>query len=420
MKKLCVEIWHFKNQDKPSEIITHMSKNLYTVLKPKGTGSARENLAQQQRSVEAEAFIEKYRVTGGNTYDPKTRKTKLYVMQGGVPESAIQVRLLEKDGIQAVVESFCELGIKQPMEIIGVIWADPKNPNIAKDNLLVDLNSPLPPAYIHIICGGHRTKAFQACHLLFPLKLLYKFYFVTILIVPRTKANISLLLYIGNSDNRKAQVLVKTSQWSVVCQFRRAYERFEADPELSKKDKVDEFAAYKVETQPQTGFMPNTCHTFSALCSCDKPVWELMVRIFNGEFVVNKSLKGQKKPDAVTHFTSMTGIPTHKLVTWLQRILDGEWLTSTFSKRCIIYRKAVKVTDQIFEYINMQRPKYLFNTMSDVAKIYPAVNDTNWFDAVVKSCDDAVKAKLSPHAQKMIDDMMEEQDEANKERKVLQ
>jgi len=254
---------------------------------------------------------------------------------------------------------------------------------------------------------------------LFPIKLLYKHYWVTILIVPRTKANISLLLYIGNSDNRKAQVLVKTSQWSVVQQFRRNWERFEADPDLSKKEKVDEFSAYKIETQPQTGFMMNTCHTFSALCSVDKPVWDLMVRIFNGEFIVNKLLKGQKKPDAVTHFTSMTGVPTYKLVQWLQRVLDGEWLTSHFSKRCIIYRKQVKVSGQCLEYINIQRPRYMFITMNDVAKVYPAVNDVSWFDAVVKSCDDAVKAKLSPHAQKMIDEMMEEKDAADKERKVL-
>ena len=73
---------------------------------------------------------------------------------------------------------------------------------------------------------------------------------------------------------------------------------------------------------------------------------------------------------------------------------------------------------QALEYINTQRPKYLFVTMNDVAKVYPAVNDPSWFDGVVASCDDAVKAKLSPHAQKMIDDMMDEKDEADKEKKV--
>ena len=389
------------------------------MLKTKGILQGRENLTQQKRSAEAETFIEKYRVTGGNTYDTKTRKVKCNVMWGGVPEASIQVRLLEKEGVQQVVDSFCELGIKQPMEIVGVIWEDPKNSQLNKENLVLDLLSPNPPAYIHIICGGHRTKGLQTCHQLFPMKALYKYVMLTLLIVPRTNANIATLLFIGNSDNRKAQVVVKTSQWSVVCQFRRAWQRFEADPDASKKDKLDNFSAYKIETQPQTGFQPNTCHTFSALCSVDQPVWELMVRIFNGEFVVNKALKGQKKPEAVTHFTAMSGIPSAKLCSWLQRVLDGEWLTSTFQKRCLIWRKAARVSAQALEYINIQRPKYLFQNMNDVAKVYPVVSDASWFDGVVQSCDDAVKAKLSPHAQKMIDDMMAEQEAADKEQKVL-
>ena len=102
------------------------------MLKTKGIIQGRENLQQQQRSAEAEAFIEKYRVTGGNTYDPKARKVKVNVNWGSVPEASIQVRLLEKDGVQAVVDSFCELGIKQPMEIVGVIWADQSNVSSTK------------------------------------------------------------------------------------------------------------------------------------------------------------------------------------------------------------------------------------------------------------------------------------------------
>ena len=418
MKKLCVAISLFKNLYKPSEKYKHSLIIHHTVLKSRGVPLYKENLTQQNRQSEAEAFIEKYRVRGGNSYDPKTRKVKCYVMWGGIPERAIQVRQLEQDGVESVITSFTTLGVKQPMEILGVIWVDPSNPNLDLDNFTVDLNSPNAPAYIHIVCGGHRTKGLQTCHIMFPVKLLYKYYLVTVLIVPRTRENIDLLLYIGNSDNRKAQVVVKTTQWSVVCQFRRALERFEEDDTISKQDKVKYFGDYKKETQPETGFTPNTCHTFSALCSVEKPVWDLLVRIFNGEYVVNKLLKGQKKPDAVTHFTAMSGIPTPKLVEWLQRVLNGEWLTSTFLKRCNIWRKAERVSLQVLEYISIQRPKYLFENMAGVAKVYPAVNDPTWFDGVVGSCEDAVKAKLSPHALKMIDEMMAEKESADNAVKV--
>ena len=413
-----VVIWHFKNRYEPSDKLTYSIHHHYIVLKTRGLPTLKENLVQQNRQMEAEAFIEKYRVKGGNHYCQKTRKTKIPVIWGGVPEAAVQVRKLDKKGVDEVVVSFLQMGVKLPMEIVGVIWVNPANSNLNIDNLILDLSQPKPPAYIHIVCGGHRTQGLIKCHGMFPLKILYKFYYVTILIVPRTQANISLLLYIGNSDNRKTQVFVKTTQWSIVQQFRRNLKRFDDDESLTKKERNDAFAAYKLETQPESGFTANTCHTFSAICCVHETVWDLMERIFNGEFIVNKELKGQKKPDAVTHFTSMSGIPNHKLISWLQRILDGEWLTSTFLKRCNIYKKAEKVSAQILEYIAIQRPKYMFTTMSDVAKVYPAVAEASWFDGVVASCEDAVKAKLSPHAQKMIDDMMEAKEESDLEQKV--
>jgi hypothetical protein len=242
---------------------------------------------------------------------------------------------------------------------------------------------------------------------------------LTLLILPRTNVNISTLLYIGNSDNRKTGVFVKTSQWSIVQQFRRNLERFENDESLTKREKLDAFAAYKQETQPESGFTFNTCHTFSAICAVHQDIWDLLVRIFNGEFIVNKDLKGQKKPEAMTHFTALSGIPTDRVVTWLTRVLDGEWLTSTFQKRCNVYKKAERVSAQILEYIGIQRPTYDFTTLADVSKVYPAVQEPGWFDGVVASCQDAVKAKLSPHAQKMIDDMISSQEETNKEQKVF-
>ena len=89
MKKLNEEILYFKNQDQVTVKIKLCPPHLYPVLRARGLGQGRENLVQQQRSAEAEAFIEKYRVTGGNTYDTKTRKVKCFVMWGGVPEAAI-------------------------------------------------------------------------------------------------------------------------------------------------------------------------------------------------------------------------------------------------------------------------------------------------------------------------------------------
>ena len=75
-------------------------------------------------------------------------------------------------------------------------------------------------------------------------------------------------------------------------------------------------------------------------------------------------------------------------------------------KRCKIYRKAARVSKQVVEHISILRPKYQFTDMDTVAKVYPKVVDGEWFDTVVKSCEDMVKAKLSQHAIKLIEDMV--------------
>ena len=378
----------------------------------------KEDLAQLAATKLAEDFIEKFRVKGGNTYSPLTRKVRVHVMHGGVPEKALKVRDLEKDGVKAIAQSFLDLGIQHPMEIIGVIWADSSS-NMDLNNFYVDLTIIIFPKHINIVCGLHRTTGLQICHKSFPKKELYKFLDLTLLILPRTVSHINQLLFIGNSDNTRSQILVKTSQWSVVAQYRRQIEVIREDKSYTPTQATAAFTAYKQFTAPQIAFEGNTLHTFSAVASVDDEVFALMAKIFNGEFVVNRDLKGQKKPDAVTHFTSMSGIPSHLLCKWLQRVLDGETLTKHFQKRCKIWSKNNKVSGQMLDYIQTVRNNYQFQSIDDVGKVFPAVIDPIWFDAVVSSCPDAVKANLSSHARKMIDEMIALKDAADKEPKVF-
>ena len=388
-------------------------------MRPKGQRQLKEDLESQGLQADAEAFIEKYRVKGGNTYDKVTRKVKLPVMWGGIPENCLLVRMLEIDGVKELVRSFLE-GI-HPMDLIGVIWQDPNPVDGGRLSIVyfqVDLESPKPPKRIHIVSGMHRTKALQTCHKSFPRKAAYMYLFLILLIVPRTQANIQTLLWIGNADNKKSQVVVKTTQWSVVLQYTRQLEEFDKDESMSPAEREAAFTAYKKRTAPQIGFEKNTLHTFSAISSVDSRVMALLMRIFAGEFVVSRELKGQKKPECVTHFTSMSGIPTEKICQWLKRILEGEWITRTFMHRCVYYRTRAKVADQVVEYISSLKPRANFSSILDVAVIYPVVVDPQWFDAVVGSCDTAVKAKLSVHAITMIQDMMDIQDKLHEEPKV--
>ena len=339
-------------------------------------------------------------------------------MCGGVPSKCLMVRALEKDGVLEIAKSFRDSGIHHPMEIIGVIWAD-GTVRLDPNNFQVDLTLTQLIWYINIVCGLHRTSALQMCHKSFPKKALYMYLDLTLLILPQTVTHINILLWIGNADNKKSQILVKTSQWSVVAQYRRQIETIQEDPTMTPEAATKAFTAYKQLTAPQIPFEGNTLHTFSAVASVDAKVFALMEKIFNGEFVLNKSLRGQKKPDAVTHFTSMSGIPPDLLCKWLQRVIDGEFLTKQFQKRCKIWTKNERVSGQVLEYIQTVRNQYQFSSLDDVGKVFPAVLDNNWFDAVVNSCGDAAKSTLSSHARKMIEEMIANKEEFDRQTKVL-
>jgi hypothetical protein len=328
------------------------------------------------------------------------------------------VRDLEQAGVRMLVESFMK-GLSH-MEIIGVMWLDYPEMMARFKNLLdimFDLTSKTPPREINIIDGNHRIHGLQICNGSFPKKPLYQKIGIILLIIPRTRYNIQMCVYIGNSNNNVAAKYVKTTQWQVVCQFHRQLQALECDLTLTPAERVKAFSEYKARTAHTVPFKDNTLHTFSACAGVDIRVWRLMEKIFAGEYKANKDIK-QNTPDAMTHFVDMTGIPVRDLCEWLQRVIDGTWNTSHFMKRCKIYRKAARVTKQVVEHIVILRPKYQFTDMDTVAKVYPKVVDGEWFDTVVKSCEDTVKSKLSQHAIKLIEDMVDQTERLMQETQV--
>ena len=389
-------------------------------MRAKGAKGLKEDLEAQAKQKQMDDFIEKYRVKGGNLYDPKTRTLKLPVMWPESPEKALKVRDLEIQGIKDLADSFM-IGV-QMMVLIAVMWLDYPN-EMARlrdlNNIFFDDTQKAPPRPIYMIDGNHRCHGMQECHQCFPRKPLYLHLNLILLILPRNRTNLRQCLYIGNAKNYSTGIYVKATQWQIVKQFRRQWEEYECDLTLTPEERVKLFSTYKSESQPTIPFEPSTCHTFSALCSVSQNVWEKIEKIFNGEYKINKNLKGQTTPTAMTHFMSMSGIPSHLLVTWLQRVLDGEYITRTFQQRCQIHTKQIRVSRLIVEFIALTKPNYMFTTIEGVATIYPKVQDPTWFDTVVKCSDDAVKSKLTDHAKSLILKMMQMQEAEDDEPVVL-
>ena len=219
----------------------------------------KENSVQQEITRASQEFIEKYRVKGGIGYDIVTRKVKVHVKNGGIPENSIKVRDLERDGVDLLIDSFLNTGIKLPMDIIGVIWADPNSKLLSTENLGVDFTVPVTRYFIHFITGLHRMTAMAECHKMFQKKALYSSIDLVLLIVPKTHLNKQTLLYIGNSDNRKTQAVVKTSQWSVVKQFRRQLEEIQSDTTLSASEQQLPSATTKHNPRPKSLSLQTLC-----------------------------------------------------------------------------------------------------------------------------------------------------------------
>ena len=182
------------------------------------------------------------------------------------------VRCLQKDGVEDLAKSFRDLGIQHPMEKVGLVWVDAKDVQKFIDNFPVDLLVTVSQKYINIVCGLHRTTGLQVNHKLFPKKEIYKYLYLTLLVCPKTVQHINNLLWLGNSDNKKSNILVKTTQWSVVEQYRRQIEVIREDKSYSPAQASAAFTAYKIKSAPEINFEKNTLHTFSAVASVHKDV----------------------------------------------------------------------------------------------------------------------------------------------------
>ena len=383
-----------------------------TVLKGRGIKTLVVQDDAVQDADKIQAWVDKHTVTGGPLWSEQDNCCFVNPDWFTTPEGSLLVRELEPGGVDFLLEEFCK-GIFN-LKITVLVWSDVPSfsTQYTQSSFLVDPSAAAPPRPFQAIGGNHSAHAMKKGKKTFPLKKIFQKAKCRIILCPRTPENIEMALLFGNLDNRAAQSVVKTSQISVVRMFRRQLAVIQANNMLTDEEKKTKFAKFKKDIAPQIPFTHNTMHTFSALCSLSEPVFSRMDKIFRGEYVKNNNLS-QKTPDAMTHFTNMSGIPDDDLCKWLQRVIDGEWTTATFNQRCVHHKKTTRVMDQIMEYVNILKPTANFSAWSDLVKAYPMCDDGQWFDGILNACPDAVKALLPPVCKGIIDTMVQIQDRAN-------
>jgi hypothetical protein len=327
------------------------------------------------------------------------------------PERSIRCRGLNKDAVDYMAESFDKNGVIDA-NIKTIVWETEatKNGHFECD---VKLNEP--PSKIFAIIGGHSSAGLQKNHLLFPRKVRFHTVKFQMAIVPKTDENIQFALGFGTLDNTVKSMHNKMTMWECAEQH---HDNWVMIQRKYKGDaaKIDmKWKAYQKIAEDTMNFKGGTFHTFASFAKHEGEVWDLLECIFNGKYKINKKLRGQKQPTALTHFSSMANIPSTKLIAWLTRVCEGQWTCKQFAQRVALYKLNERVKDDLLEYVKQLRPDYRLQTLSKLIEIYPMAGQAMWFEALVKCVSQKKKEKLSAHAKSMIDDMLKAQELANTE-----
>ena len=110
-----------------------------------------------------------------------------------------------------------------------------------------------------------------------------------------------------------------------------------------KKKQQEEWKEYKDQCAQSMPYIGGSFQTMASIARLDPEIFDLVKIIFEGRFKVNKQLRGQQKPVALTHFQKMGNVPTEHLIRWLTRVVNGESTCKQFDERITWFKKRVMV-----------------------------------------------------------------------------
>lgn len=331
-----------------------------------------------------------------------------------------RARSTDADHVEAIIRSLETKGI-QPTQIdIRLVMIYPAH-SPPSDKVMSgdwEFDGDQPPFVLAPYIGSHSTEAFQRLHethgdskpqyALVPVR--------EILVLPDTPDNMANLRFIGTMDNTVKGNRLKMSMVEAALQLRNSY--MYMNEQFHTKEQKDKY--WKTVITDSKVSMPFTGGSFStiaAMAQREDVVWAELDKVFKGHVKHNKSIK-QVTPTALTHFDAMGNIPVDNVVKWLQRIVNGEWDTSTFKARCIEYKKKVRVVSQILEYVATMDGN-TYSTYEEVCEVYPSLAATNLLNSIVHACGSNAKDDIPKYCIGLIDAGMAK-DRESKHRAVSQ
>jgi hypothetical protein len=124
---------------------------------------------------------------------------------------------------------------------------------------------------------------------------------------------------------------------------------------------------------------------------------------------------GQQKivvPDNLDWAKDMAGIADVELQRWLKRMVNGDYTAKDFQNRCLLYKKQLRVQQDITYFINTMRPAEELKNFTEVGQKYAAFRKPDLFDTLVDWSGDVAEEKLNQHVQQCCRVILDAHDKA--------
>ena len=285
----------------------------------------------------------------------------------------------------------------QTTQIIVLVWKDDlMKHQYQADGSDLDKNIDEIKVNFYVIAGSHTVAGIQKLHISKPRNINYKFVSAHLHISSKNENNYRLANIYGSMDNRIKELSLKKSAWECVVQMHDWLEDLNKRTDLSGKEREAMIKVYFKDQGTQTKYAGNSVGSLRVVASKTGKLWENMFRIFEGKTANKKA----KIPKNTGHFNSMAGIPEDRLITWSQKVVDGDW-SKDFHVECLKWKKNKMVQEKLVELAGtMDTTLTDTPTYQNLIDNYPFFGDRTWFNQIVTWCDDKQKTPLGPSVKK--------------------
>lgn len=354
--------------------------------------------------MEAKTWAENCRVEKCGNLDVKFGNVSIPVGWLKEPDVAFRDRRMNITHADNLATSIRGRGV-QTTQIIVLVWKDDLIDHHYKaDGSDLDKKIDEIKVNFYVIAGSHTVAGIQKLHASKPRNINYRFVSAALHISSKSENNYRLANIYGSMDNTIKALSLKKSAWECVVQMHDWLEEVYTRTDINATEREAMIKMYFKDQPGQTKYAGNSCGSLRVVASKRGKLWENIFRIFEGKTANKKA----KIPKNTGHFNSMSGIPEDRLISWSQKVVDGEWRSKDFHVECLKWKKNKMVQEKLVELAgNIDTSLSDTPTYQNLIDNYPFFGDRTWFNKIVSWCDDKQKTPLGPTVKKDVRARME-------------